>query len=235
MRDSAMQSATVSGDASLLHLLQLSSAALPVGGYSFSQGLEFAIDDGWLKTPDEVHDWIESAAQAVLGATDIPLLMRMLSAARNKDTASLLQWNDVSLALRESRELLDGDVAMGRALLRLLRDLGGWLPHDWQYNSMQASFVASFALASTHFLIADEAACTAYAWTWLENQVMAATKLLPMGQTRAQQMLVALSTSSAAVIAQAAHVPDVGIGMSLPGLALASARHETQYSRLYRS
>jgi len=235
MRGHDMQSAPLQGHASLLHVLQLSSAALPVGGYSFSQGLEFAIDDGWLVAPDDVHEWIANAAHAVLGATDIPLLMRLCHAASSRDVMALSQWNAMSLALRESRELLDGDIAMGRALLRLLGDMGGWMPPDWQKNRTRPAFVTSFALACKHFSIATDQACTAYAWTWLENQVMAATKLLPMGQTRAQQLLVALSTSIACDIAQAANIEDADIGISLPGLALASALHETHYSRLSRS
>ena len=219
-------------DGALLRLLQLSSAALPVGGYSFSQGLEYAIDDAWLSDQLAVKNWLSLQLSESLACVDLPLLYRQMSATKQQDMSAMVYWNDYALACRETAELRLTDTAMGRALIRLMEKLE--LPIVMPTLN-EVSFVTAFALAAEHWGIEVRAASHGYCWSWLENQVAAATKLVPLGQTSAQQLLGELMEDIPQAVEHAAAVVDEHIGASLPALAMASASHETQYSRLFRS
>jgi urease accessory protein len=139
-------------------------------------------------------------------------------------------WNATLLACRETAELRLGDTATGAALARLLPELGIAVP-----ALREPAFLTLFTLAAVQWQIPARNAALGYAWTWLENQVIAATKLLPLGQTQAQRMLSALQQTIPEALAIAETLEDWQLGSSLPGLALASIHHETQYTRLFRS
>lgn len=227
---------TISNDTSLLRLMQLSSAALPVGGYSFSQGLEYAIDSDWLSDSASIELWLAQQLNESIALIDLPILIRQLNPL-HKDKLhavqeSMLYWNAYILACRETAELRLTDTAMGAALMKLLADLdiyhSTWIKQD-------ISFVTAFAIAAKHWQIPPQAACHGYAWSWLENQIVAATKLLPLGQTAAQKLLGQLLTQIPAAIERAESLVDEAIGSSLPALAMASVWHETQRTRLFRS
>ncbi len=216
-------------DHALLRLLQLSSVSLPVGGYAFSQGLEYAIDSGWVHKADQVAQWLELQLLHAQAHTDLPLLRLAMRAD------SEVRWqelNDLSLACRETRELRLTDSAMGEALLRVLKNLGVEVPQALQ---QEVSFILMFAFAARHWQIDADAAALGLGWSWLENQVAAATKLVPLGQTQAQQLLNDLQPLLSQAIEIAKGVDEDFIGAGLPALAIASSRHETQYSRLFRS
>jgi len=219
-------------DTVLLRLLQLASAALPVGAYAFSQGLETAVEEGWVSDESAAGDWLSLQLEESLARVDLPLLLRLLRAARTGDTGALEYWNAYGLACRESAELRLAETATGEALCRLLAQLGVPLPAPL---AERAGFVAAFAVAAAHWQVDSRAGGLGYAWSWLENQVSAATKLVPLGQTSAQRLLGRLLERVPAALECARGVPDEDIGASLPALAMASAWHETQYSRLFRS
>jgi urease accessory protein len=216
----------------LLRLLQLSSAALPVGAYAFSQGMETAVEKGWLKSADDVRQWLSPQLEYSLARVDIPLLQRQLCSARLGDRAQLLYWNEFTLACRESGEMRLADTAMGEALVRLLSQLEVPMPSP---AIVEPSFLTAFALAAAHWQLDTRTACLGYIWGWLENQVAAAVKLVPLGQGAAQVLLGELMELVPACLDRGEDLPDEEIGAALPGLALASAWHETQYSRLFRS
>ncbi len=219
-------------DTSLLRLLQLSSASLPVGGYAFSQGMEFAIEAGLLKKEEDVHGWIQSQLEHNLSQLDLALLHHALTVAQAKDWPALNELNDLSLACRESKELRLTDTAMGEALARLLTSLEIGIPFQ---KGDEVSFVCLFAIACAHWQIDYPLAALGFSWSWLENQVAAATKLVPLGQTQAQQLLGALQSDIPHAIKQAEKLTIDDIGAGLPMVAILSARHEQQYSRLFRS
>lgn len=219
-------------DTALLRLLQLASAALPVGGYAFSQGMETAVEEGWLPDEATTYDWLSLQLQESLARVDLPLLLRQLRAVRTADDDSLAYWNAYILACRESSELRLSDTAMGDALLKLMRQLQLPVPNELP---RETAFLTAFALAAVHWQVDSRAACLGYTWSWLENQVAAATKLVPLGQSSAQRLLGQLIDSVSAAVDFAENVADEDIGASLPALAMASAWHETQYSRLFRS
>ena len=205
-----------------LHLLQLASPALPVGAYAYSQAMEYAVEANWLEGP-ALEEWLRDGLQLGLANLDLPVLLRAHAAAAADDPGALNHWNERLLAARETRELLLEDQQLGAALLRLLRQLLDPPPPDFR---SRPGYAAVFAVACARWGIAAPEALMAYSYAWLENQVSAATKLVPLGQTRAQQLLVALLEAA---------VDDTAIGLSLPGLALASCRHERQHTRLFRS
>jgi len=216
-------------DHALLRLLQLSSISLPVGGYAFSQGLEYAIDSGWIRKAGHVAQWLELQLLQAQAQTDLPLLRLAMQ------TDSEARWqtlNDLSLACRETRELRLTDSAMGEALRRVLKNLGIEVPALLQ---QEVSFIVLFGFAARHWQVEPDAAALGLGWSWLENQVAAATKLVPLGQTQAQQLLNDLQPLLPQAIEIAKGVDEDFIGAGLPALAIASSRHETQYSRLFRS
>lgn len=218
-------------DTALLRLLQLSSAALPVGGYAFSQGMETAVEEGWLPDAGATGDWLALQLQLGQARVDLPLLARSLAAAEAGDAASLANWNDYTLACRETAELRLADTAMGEALVRLLKHLS--VPMALATTEM--SFVTCFAMASAHYGLGQRVALHGYTWSWLENQVAAATKLVPLGQSAAQALLGELLEQVPGALDTALQLTDEQIGASLPGLAMVSCWHESQYSRLFRS
>jgi urease accessory protein len=215
----------------LLKLMQLSSPGLPVGAYAFSHGLEYAIDAGWLRTDDEVSHWLEMQLFFALARLDIPALMRLHKAIKDNNTEQVQWWNDYVLASRETHELQLTDSATGLALQRLLPSLSV----TSLISEPPLSFVTCYAQAAVSWQISPQMAALGYCWAWLENQVNAATRLVPLGQTQAQKLLHLLQEKIPQAIKQAEQLGDDELGMGLPAMSLASMYHETQYSRLFRS
>ncbi len=222
--------AVINTDAAQLRLLQLASPCLPVGAYAFSQGLEAAIELQWVKNAADVREWLGLQLDYGLAHVDLPLLLRLYQALQDEDLVAADTWNATLLACRESAELRLGDTATGAALARLLPELGIAVP-----ALREPTFLTLFTLAAVQWQVPVQSAALGYAWTWLENQVIAATKLLPLGQTQAQQLLSALQQEIPGALLSAEALEDWQLGSSLPGLALASIHHETQYTRLFRS
>lgn len=216
----------------LLRCLQLSSPGLPIGAYAYSQGLEWAVECGWVTSEASLHDWLLEQLHAALGPLDVAIYARLFDAATHNDYAALATWNDNLLAQRETRELRADDGDRGAALLRLLREFDVARP---------AALVDDVALATAHALAAVawqlplDTAAHAYAWAWLEGQVIAGVKLIPLGQAAGQRLLFALGRELPAAVAAGLACADEDIGGALPALAIASCRHETQYTRLFRS
>lgn len=221
----------------LNRLLQLCSANLPVGGFSFSQGLEYATEMEWINNQKTTFDWIELNLNESIARTDLALLKRLYHALENNDFESFKLHNQHLIACRESSELRLADVAMGKALIRLLKQLDGVdsEPYGELFKQPESSFVSIFTIAAYLCELDLISAQSGYCWTYLDNQVAAATKLVPLGQTQAQNLLFDLSDKVAGAISVANQIEDDDIGASLPRLAMASAWHETQYTRLFRS
>lgn len=221
----------------LNRLLQLCSANLPVGGFSFSQGLEYAVEMGWIDGPQTCKEWISFNLAQSIAHTDLALLNRLHTSLVEDDFDSFHKWNQHALACRESNELYLADVAMGKALMRLLKDIKGIDSQHYKdlIRQKEISFVSAFALSAYLFGLELSAMQSGFCWAYIDNQVAAATKLVPLGQTQAQNLLFELSEQVEQVISQANKIEDDNIGASLPRLAMASAWHETQYTRLFRS
>lgn len=218
----------------LLHLFQLVSPALPVGAYAYSQGLETAVEEKWIKDFDSARDWIGNVMSNALGKLDLPILLRLRKAWEADDIKKVIHWNEFVLASRESKELLFEDTQMGEALYRLLMALKISKADLWS-SEQKPCFVTMFALAATHWRISETNMAKGFVWSWLENQVSAAIKLVPLGQTDAQKLLLLLMPDVSSVVHQSQHIADEDVGNNLPRLAIGSMQHEVQYSRLFRS
>ena len=221
-------------DITLLRVLQLASPALPIGGYAYSQGLEYAVEQNWVKDLDSAAAWLEGVANRALGQLDIPVLLRQFAALEAGDRASVQRWNDWLLANRETAELYLEDSQQGGALLRLMISLEMPTALDWPKGEPIALMTA-FAMAGSHWQTDVRSLAHGVLWSWLENQVGAATKLVPLGQTDAQRLLGRLLPGLPLIVDAASELKDDELGAGLPGLAFASARHEHQYTRLFRS
>jgi urease accessory protein len=221
----------------LNRLLQLCSANLPVGGFSFSQGLEYAVEMNWINGSKSTFEWIELNLSESLARTDLAILKRLYQALENGDFGAFKLANQLLIACRESQELRFADLAMGKAFVRLLKQLDSLdsEPYSALLNELELSFVSVFAISAYLCELDLSAAQSGFCWTYIDNQVAAATKLVPLGQTQAQNLLFDLSAKVDHLLCIANQLKDHEIGGSLPRLAMASAWHETQYTRLFRS
>jgi len=217
-------------DLRLVRLLQLASPALPVGAFSYSQGLEAAVEAGIVRDAASAERWIGDVFDSSVVQMEAPVLLRLCAAWGAGDAAAAERWNALFLAGRETAELRAETAQMGYSLARLLPELGVPAP-----VLEEIAFATAFACAAAHWDIGPHEALTAYLWAWLENQAMAALKAVPLGQTEGQKMLLALGARIAGAARRAAALADDELCNFAPGLALLSARHETQYSRLFRS
>jgi urease accessory protein len=220
--------------AALLRLLQLVSPALPVGAYAYSQGFESAVEFGLVHDERSAEQWIRGILHLSIATLDAPIFVRMYSAWAVADHESVKRWNQRLHAARETSELRAEDVHMGNALARLLASLDVPDAAGWEREST-ATFANLFALACAHWNVPLPMALLGLMWAWLENQVAAATKLIPLGQTAAQRLLSKLQADIELHVNESLVLDDDDIGSSVQGLAIISAQHEVQYSRLFRS
>src|SRR5690606_18230017 len=203
-------------------LWQLVSPTLPVGAYSYSQALEYAVEAGYVRDTASAQRWIAGLLETNLAAVDLPLLARVHRAFAAGDTPAVLRWSRELEAMRETAELRLEDMSMGGALAQLLASFGLAVPDK------RLPFASAFALACVHWEIGERDACAGYAWAWCEAQTAAAVKLVPLGHTAGQRILFHLGGRIPAAVDNALERGDDELGMSLPGFAIASALHETQ-------
>lgn len=215
-----------------LRLMQLISPTLPIGSFAYSQGLEYAVDAGWIKTEEQTKQWIKGQIKNTLSSLDIPVMQRIYKAWQEEEYETVIYWNKWLLAAREAKELHDEDTQLGKALLRLIRGLDMKFPLD---SEIDWSYPAIFSYAAVKWDIPFSAAANGFLWAWSENQVAAAIKVVPLGQTAGQCILSAVLKDIPGAVKQSSGFNDDDIGMLAPGVAIASALHETQYSRLFRS
>jgi len=218
----------------LPRLLQLVSPSLPVGAYSYSQGLEWAVEADWVNDPDSLGSWLQDQLHNTQQYWDLPLLARLYQASAANDHDALARWTWTLLAGRESAELRKEEQDRGRALYSLLDKLGT-LTADDPREPIAACQLTGFALAAQRWGIPIEQAMTGYVWSWLENSVLSGVKLVPLGQTAGQQLLLELGEMLPSVVGKALQMSDDELGASAPALAHASAAHESQRTRLFRS
>jgi len=223
------------------HLFRLVSATLPVGAYSYSQGLEWAMEDGTVHDEASAAAWIGDALRYVVATFEAPIALRLHRAWLADAADRVLYWNSLILAGRESAELRAETLQMGYSLRRLIAQLGG-KPGAQQEKRRailaaldSCSYPAAFAFAAAEAGIAERDMVLGFCWAWCESQVLTALKAVPLGQAAGQRTLCALIELLPALIEQCIVFPDDGLSNFAPGFAIASSRHETQYSRLFRS
>lgn len=218
----------------LLRLLQLVSPTLPTGAFSYSQGLEWAVECGWVRDRETFADWLSGLLREGLSYLELPLLIRLYRACADEDDAAIRHWSDWLYASRETHELRTEERNRARALTALITGLE--IPHATGCaDALRRCQLTSFAYAAVHWQVALKDCVLGFAWSWLENQVAAGVKLIPLGQTHGQRLQLRLAEQVVAAVDCAWTLTDEDIGAAAPTQAIASARHETQYSRLFRS
>ena len=218
----------------LLRLMRLASAALPIGAFAYSQGLEQAVESGAVHDAPSTAAWACGLIEHGLSTNDLPALLRLHGAWRRGDLERVQHWNALLYASRPSRELREEELQLGKALARLLAELDVPRAADFR-RSQNVTLASMIALASVEWQIEAEPAALAYGYAWCEAQVGAATRLVPLGQTEAQRVLSRALEALERGLGRARGVTDDELGASTFGQALLSMQHETQYSRLFRS
>jgi len=226
------------GPATLLGLMRLASPALPVGGFSYSEGLEAAVEAGLVNNEAQAGDWLLDQLQLSLVRSDLALVAQAVGAWQAGDAGRIVALNAWADQTRESSELRQQALQTGRSLLE-------WLRNGEQRDDPRLLVAAAlqpaplwplaFALATVLAGAAPRDALLAFAWGWAENMAQAAMKAVPLGQAAAQRMLARLAAAIPGAAEAAAALPDDARQAFAPRLAILSARHETQYSRLFRS
>ncbi len=225
--------------AQLTALLHLASPALPVGAFSYSQGLEAAVEARHVHDEASAARWIAEGL-AVLAACEAPLWLLQYADWQAGRLDAVAERDGWFLATRETRELRLETAQMGWSLARLITQMGWGAPamRDALAARAAISFPTAFAAAAVALGIEARDGLTAYSFTWVENQVAAAVKAIPLGQAAGQRILFGLHAAVGQAAEDAArraacHPPE--LSTFSPGLGVLSARHETQYSRLFRS
>ncbi|MCY3810810.1 MAG: urease accessory protein UreF [Gammaproteobacteria bacterium] len=213
-----------------VRLWQLISPLSPVGAYHHSQGLEEAVGAGWVSDEGTALAWIHGLLGRSIANLDLPVVARARTAWRDGDVAALRRWDALCRACRETSEQRAEERNMGAALVALLGELGERSP-----DGQRLGYPAAFGVAAFNASLGARDTLAGFAWAWCENQVACAVKLIPLGHSAGQRMLRELGASLDAVVEHALAVADDEIGLASPGLAIASALHETRHTRLYRS
>ncbi|MCX7180998.1 MAG: urease accessory protein UreF [Proteobacteria bacterium] len=222
---------------SLPHLLQLASPALPIGAYTYSQGLEWAVESGAVTDEASALTWIGDQLEWNVGRYEAPLLVRLMEAWSAGEGDAALELDAEYLATRENAELRAETLQMGYSMNRLLHELG-----DFSLPLLDAIAVSPaptlpyvWTCAAAAWQIPAQEALTAWLWSWAENQTMAALKAVPLGQAAGQRLLQEIGRRLPDVVERALTLVDADYSNFAPGFAIACCKHETQYTRLFRS
>jgi len=227
----------VPGIHKLTTLLHLASPALPIGEFSYSQGLEAAVDARIVHDAATTRHWIEGGLRHVLAVNELPMLALLLRHWEISDFSGLQRLNAVFLASRETSELRRETEQMGWSLSQLATRLG-WSDQTRRTQLTRLKPIglpAAFAFAAVGLGIDRESALAAYVFTWVENQVAAAVKAVPLGQIAGQKILFVIHAFIPEIVQRALAVAPDEIRTFAPHLGILAARHENQYSRLFRS
>ena len=221
----------------LLHLLQLSSPSLPIGAYSYSQGLEAALESGLVHDEASARSWIVQALHQVVARFEGPVLWRLMQAFDRADMEAVQRWTERFLAARDTAEFRAETVQMGYSLGKLVAELK--LPRHELLALLQQlpeiPLPTALAYAAVALAVPPEAALLGMLFSWAENQVLVCVKSVPLGQVAGQRLLLSLRPELECAAQTAQTLADDELSNWSPGLSLLSMRHEVQYSRLYRS
>lgn len=219
----------------LLYILQLASPALPVGAYSYSEGLENLIDTGTIKDEQSLQHWLEQELRYGAIRLETAVMVRAYNSAKLGDVEILSYWNNWLSAARETEELRCSSWQMGRSLIRLLLELQPQLTFMAHGVGLPCNYAIAFGIAAAHWQIDIWAAILGYLHSWTTNLITAGVKLIPLGQTAGQKLLLELHTSLNSATQEILTLEDDDLSSCGWGLSLASMAHETQYTRLFRS
>ena len=218
-----------------LAILQLASPALPVGAYGYSEGLEMLVENGTITNIENLQDWLKS--ELIYGSIrlDAAIMVRGFYAIQSGDMQALKRWNLWLSAARDTEELRAASWQMGRSLMQLLGKLEPDILPVVNAVGYPGNYAIAFAIACAHWDINIQAALLAYLHSWANNLITAGIKIIPLGQTAGQELLLGLQPLLITTVGEILTMADDDLGCCNWGLSLASMQHETQYTRLFRS
>ncbi len=234
----------VQSDFKLLRLLQIASSTLPVGAYSYSEGLELLVETGQIQSAQALQGWMSQELYHGAIRLEAAMVLRAYQAVLDQDGAELMAWNRWWSAARDTEELRLQSWQMGRSLLRLFLELEDPLPTTtidktwpvlqnlWQE---ECNFAIAFGMVAASWQLEPMDTLQGYLQSWSTNLIGAGIKLIPLGQTAGQQLILNLQPELERAAQVVLHLPDEALESCGWGLSLASMAHETLYSRLFRS
>ncbi len=218
----------------LIRLLQLASPNLPTGGFSYSQGLEYAVESAVVTNETETMIWIKGQLFTTLQYNDLPLLKRLYDACVDHNLQQYQYWTQQLMSVRDTAELRLEEQQRGQAMAKLILHYWPDLDLAW-LKSIQTSYLAGFAALGRHWEIPAQSLMTGYAFSWLEAIMVASMKLVPLGQQSGQNILLELGKILPPIVHKAFTLTTDELFASHPLASIMSSCHETQYSRLFRS
>ncbi|MBD2343155.1 urease accessory protein UreF [Anabaena subtropica] len=222
-------------DSHFLQILQLASSALPVGAYSYSEGLETLIENGAIANQKTLKQWLE--AELTYGAIrlEAAVMVRANQAVTTGDLERLRYWNLWLSAARETQELRNSSWQMGRSLMQLLGKIQPEILPLANAVGHPCNYAIAFGIVAAHWQINISVALLGYLHSWANNLITAGVKIIPLGQTAGQELLLQLQPLISHATVEIMSLKDDELSCCSWGLSLASMQHETQYTRLFRS
>ncbi|MDP5338840.1 MAG: urease accessory protein UreF [Nodularia sp. (in: cyanobacteria)] len=222
-------------ETNFLYILQLASPGLPVGAYSYSEGLEMLVEKGIISDQNSLKHWLEAELNYGAVRLDAAVMVRAAKSATIGDISSLCRWNMWLSAARETQELRASSWQMGRSLTQLFGKLQPEIIPLVNAVGNPGNYAIAFGIAVAHWQINIQAALLAYLHSWATNLITAGVKLIPLGQTAGQELLLESQPLISTAVAEILALEDDELSCCSWGLSLASMQHETQYTRLFRS
>lgn len=222
-------------DHNLLCLLQLVSPALPVGAYSYSEGLETLVENKIINNVETLKHWLSQELRYGTIRIEAAVMLRAYDATKAADKLTLIYWNNWLSAARESEELRNQSQQMGGSLIRLLKELQPQIMPIITACGSPCNFAIAFGIAAANWDINPQPALLGYLHSWVNNLITAGIKLIPLGQTAGQLLLLELQELIIAIAVEIINLQDDELSCCSWGLSLASMGHEQQYTRLFRS
>ena len=216
----------------------LSSPSLPVGGFSWSQGLESVIEYKFVYDRDSLLKYMEGMIDFSISLWDLPFIKRFIACCLKQDADGFKKLDLMLKSGRGTKELYEEECSMGKALKSLIKSLGmfpSWLNSTYDYSYVGMFSLSFFQRVNDIDENKIKKLMWAYAFSWAQNQTSVACKTIPLGQTDAQKVLIELNDSIDKAVEKASVLEDDELGSALPGCFICSALHENQYSRLFRS
>jgi urease accessory protein len=220
---------------SLLRLLQLTNSALPVGAYSYSEGIETLVELGKILDRPSLEHWLDRELRYGAIRLEAAVMLQALNSTRIGDLESLANWNHWLSAARETEELRQQSWQMGYSLLRLIEDMEPEVAPLVKACRYPGNYAIAFGLIAACWKIDPLEAILGYLHGWALNLINAGVKLIPLGQTAGQQLLLKLHPTIIQVGREILTLKADELNSCSWGLSLASMAHEVQYTRLFRS
>ena len=221
----------------MLNLLRLSSQSLPTGAFSYSQGMEWLVDTKRIDDESSVFEWVASILHGPYVNYELPILRELYEAWRVGDHETLNILNLDYLNSRETFEIQKETLQMGYALREVIHEMN--IASDDATACLtqidQLTFVTGFSFCSYKIGLTIEEMLSSHVWSFIENQILVAIKAVPLGQSAGQRLLNQLIPSGNSAISKSMEISSDNWANFSPLQAISSAKHETQYSRLFRS